>query len=258
MWLLSCRFLEGLDVLLIFDKLLDWTVAEMARQRGIRIVLMPMHEITPESLPVEPDHYLCPSSIDLDRFRDRPSASMVMVPVDVPWRLRKRARLFVHNSGTRWSFFRNGTFELLAALPKIRSPIKLIIRMLAPFHSSNYKKHPRRADVAQALELLDRAAHDPRVELVIGTLPWEDLWLEGDVFVFPEKYNGLSLPLQGRPERHPRHQTGKDGEEVAPREAVFRPMIVSGSAETASLIRRSTSLNLNCFDGRIVPSGGPT
>ncbi|MFC1664142.1 hypothetical protein ACFL17_00755 [Pseudomonadota bacterium] len=189
-------FIDGLDVLLIFEKLADWTVAEIARERGVRIALMPMYEITPEYLPVEPDHYLAPSNIDLDRYRDRPSVSMITVPVDVPWQLRKKARLFIHNSGTRWSFFRNGTFELLAALPTIRSAFKLIIRMQDPFLQTNYDRHARKGDVELALKLLENAERDPRVEIVIGTESWEDLWLEGDVFVFPEQYNGLSLPLQ--------------------------------------------------------------
>jgi hypothetical protein len=35
---------------------------------------------------------------------------------------------------------------------------------------------------------------DPRVEYRIGTQ--DNIWEEGDVFVFPEKFNGLSLPLQ--------------------------------------------------------------
>jgi len=35
---------------------------------------------------------------------------------------------------------------------------------------------------------------DSRIEYRIGDC--QDLWSEGDVFVFPEKFNGLSLPLQ--------------------------------------------------------------
>ncbi len=34
------------------------------------------------------------------------------------------------------------------------------------------------------------------VEFRRGIFPADTLWTEGDVFVFPEKFNGLSLPLQ--------------------------------------------------------------
>jgi hypothetical protein len=188
--------LEGLDVLLIFEKLADWSVALRARELGIRIVLMPMYEITPEQLPLEPDHYLAPSAIDLDRYATESSASMITVPVEVPWRHRSRARVFVHNSGTIFSFFRNGTMELLQALPLVKSPIKLILRMQDRFEASRFQRHARRDDVPLCTELLAAAEADPRVDLRIGTAPWEGLWEEGDVFIFPEIYNGLSLPLQ--------------------------------------------------------------
>jgi len=36
--------------------------------------------------------------------------------------------------------------------------------------------------------------NDSRIDLRIGT--FDDIWYEGDVFVFPEKFNGLSLPIQ--------------------------------------------------------------
>jgi hypothetical protein len=78
----------------------------------------------------------------------------------------------------------------------IKSSAKLIIRMLRPLRASDFRRHARKSDIPRALELLDAARRDPRVELVIGVEPWESLWREGDVFVFPEKYNGLSLPLQ--------------------------------------------------------------
>jgi len=39
-------------------------------------------------------------------------------------------------------------------------------------------------------------ASDERVSIIRGTLPYDELWNTGDVFVFPEKFNGLSLALQ--------------------------------------------------------------
>ena len=37
---------------------------------------------------------------------------------------------------------------------------------------------------------------DDRISIQTETLKYEDLFLEGDVFLFPERFNGLSLPLQ--------------------------------------------------------------
>jgi hypothetical protein len=37
--------------------------------------------------------------------------------------------------------------------------------------------------------------NDPRVEVLVGSVGKEELWASGDVFIFPEKFNGLSLPL---------------------------------------------------------------
>jgi hypothetical protein len=43
---------------------------------------------------------------------------------------------------------------------------------------------------------LDVNIDDNRVDVRIGTVDYDKLFLEGDVFLFPEKFNGLSLPLQ--------------------------------------------------------------
>ena len=96
----------------------------------------------------------------------------VQVPTDVKWFLRKTANVFVFNAGNGGLGGRNGTKELLEAMKYVKSPIKLIVRSQKPI--DEYK--------------------DPRIEYRIGT--FDDIWSEGDVFVFPEKFNGLSLPLQ--------------------------------------------------------------
>ena len=64
---------------------------------------------------------------------------------------------------------------MISSLPHIKSPIELIFRSQKP---------------------LDNDINDNRVRKQIGTLKYEDLYKEGDVFLFPEKFNGLSLPLQ--------------------------------------------------------------
>lgn len=188
-------FLDGLDALLIIEKIPrdQWWVMARAKERGIVTTLIPMYECTPDPLPVEPHQFICPSLLDLECYRGRKTPAIGMpVPVDVRWRRRRRARVFVHNAGNAQGFFRNGTMELLAALPKVRSPIKLILRMREPFGLTPLA----RGYCETAQRLIEAARADDRVELVEGGIPFQELWRDGDVFVFPEKWNGLSLPLQ--------------------------------------------------------------
>ena len=96
----------------------------------------------------------------------------VQVPTDVKWSLRTRANVFVFNAGNGGLGGRNGTKELLDAMKYVKSPIKLIIRSQVPIQQ----------------------VQDDRIEYRIGN--FDDIWSEGDVFIFPEKFNGLSLPLQ--------------------------------------------------------------
>lgn len=96
----------------------------------------------------------------------------VPIPSHIKWRLRKKAEVFVHNAGNGGLGGRNGTEELLRAMKYVKSPIKLIVRSQVPI----------------------RERKDPRIEYQIGT--FDDIWAEGDVFIFPEKFNGLSLPIQ--------------------------------------------------------------
>lgn len=162
------ELLDKCTTLFFIETPFNWKIIVEARNRGIKTVLMPMYECTRYPLPYQPDLILTPSDLDQQYF---PEATRVNVPVNVEWRLRERARVFVHNAGNGGLGGRNGTRELIESLKYVKSPIKLIIRSQVPIECD-----------------------DLRVELRIGT--FDDIWSEGDVFVFPEKFNGLSLPLQ--------------------------------------------------------------
>lgn len=166
------ELLESCDAFLFFEEVWNWKIITKAREAGKKTALMPMYECTRSPLPYYPDVILCPSPLDLRYFEQ---GRGVVVPVDVPWRLRSRARVFVHNAGNGGLGGRNGTRELLAAMEFVKSPIKLIVRSQEKFF-----------DVRP----------DSRIIYKQGTVPKEELWDEGDVFIFPEKFNGLSLPLQ--------------------------------------------------------------
>lgn len=167
------RLLDECTTILFFETPFNWKLIPMARERGIKTVLMPMYECTHFPFPYEPDLLLCPSALDFDSYPEK-NRELVTVPVEVAWKKRERARVFIHNAGNGGLGGRNGTKELIEAMEYVRSDLTLIIRSQVPL----------------------RATHDPRIKVEVGTIPAEKLWSHGDVFIFPEKFNGLSLPLQ--------------------------------------------------------------
>lgn len=169
--------IEGLldcDTLIFFETPFNWKIIPMAREKNIKTILMPMYECTNYPFPYEPDEIWCPSALDLKFYTEKgqKNCKLVQVPVDISWKKREFARVFVHNAGNGGLGGRNGTRELLEAMQYVKSPIKLIVRSQVPIKETN----------------------DPRIEYRIGT--FSNIWDEGDVFIFPEKFNGLSLPLQ--------------------------------------------------------------
>lgn len=162
------ELLETCGTLFFFETPFNWKIIPQAREKNIKTILMPMYECTNFPNPYQADLIVSPSLLDKDYY---PDSIFIPVPVDVPWKLRTKARVFVHNAGNGGIGGRNGTKELIEAMEYVKSPIKLIIRSQVPIHAT-----------------------DPRIEVRIGT--FDDIWSEGDVFIFPEKFNGLSLPLQ--------------------------------------------------------------
>lgn len=192
-------FVDAMDVLLCFETPFYWPIVDYAKSRGVKTVLQPMYECSLTNPPAHFDEYWCPSLLDLRYFSEMhmPEGERVPpfemchgvhesisrftpVPVEVEWKQRHTAKIFVHNAGHGGLKGRNGTKELLQAMQFVKSPINLIVRSQGPID-----------DTDVAFSLLDQ-----RVTTRIGTVRQEDLYSEGDVFIFPEKFNGLSLPLQ--------------------------------------------------------------
>jgi len=44
--------------------------------------------------------------------------------------------------------------------------------------------------------LFDKYKNNPKTKFILEDQPQDQLYVNGDVFVYPEKFNGLSLPLQ--------------------------------------------------------------
>lgn len=172
----------GIDTLLTFETPGgEWSIYQMARKRGVKTILIPMYECAPSPLPVIPDTVLCPSKLDLRIFRQelRGKCDVEYLPIPVnrdriPFRARHRAEVFEHHAGHGGLLGRNGTYELLAAAPMLKSKAKILI----------YSQ--RKLDFEH-----------PNVEVRVGNFEdYWNIWGGGDVFVFPHKFDGLSLPIQ--------------------------------------------------------------
>ena len=168
--------LNDLTTLLVLETPFDWNIIKEAKKRKIKVVFIPMHECLPEQIPCEPDLWVSVSDLDFELPYIPKIRLNVPVNTDkIKWKLRGIAKTFLHNAGHGGLQGRNGTKELIEAMKYVKSPIKLIIRSQA----ENIK------------------VDDNRIEFIYGNVEnYQDMWGVGDVFVFPEKFNGLSLPLQ--------------------------------------------------------------
>lgn len=168
----EAELLRLCDTLIFFETPFNWSIIPQARGLGIKTILVPMYECTRYPFPYQPDEIWCPSELDYKFYTEKGEVcSKVQIPVDVKWKLRSKAHVFIHNAGNGGLGGRNGTKELIEAFKHVKSGAKLIINSQVPLHCDN-----------------------PKIEVRIGT--FDDIWSQGDVFVFPEKFNGLSLPLQ--------------------------------------------------------------
>lgn len=167
-----------LDVFLAVETPFDWGLYPHLQHKGIKTVELVMYECGHHHPPARPDRYICPSLLDLRYFPAEKSV-FLPVPVDVPWRQRTEAKVFVHNAGNGSFRDRNGTQLLWDALPYVQSPCTIIFRSQKPL---TYPVHQRFII--------------PKILQRWGTAEYKTLWDEGDAFVFCERWNGLSLPLQ--------------------------------------------------------------
>lgn len=168
-------FCKTMDVMLFFETPFEWSIIDYCKSIRVKTVLMPMYECMPKVLPAIPDLFLNPSELDQQYYQ---GGIYIPVPVEVPWRRRTKAEVFVHNAGNGGLKGRNGTLEVMDAIRYCDSPAKFLIRSQGESGEVQHNPSPSRCDIR------------------VGTLPFADLWADGDVFLFPEKFNGLSLPLQ--------------------------------------------------------------
>jgi len=171
------KFLTDIDVVLAFETPYNWNIFSMAKDRGIKTVLIPNYEWTEEKPPIEPDLYLCPSMMERDIYKFYPTKSeYIQSPIDrkiFKFKLRTKANTFIFNNGHGGTAGRNGMAILAQAIPLVKKDVKFLI------HS----------------QVAIPEITDPRVTVKLGdTKGRAELYEEGDVMVFPRMFGALSLP----------------------------------------------------------------
>jgi len=171
-------FVKNVDCLFLFETNFFPEILEAAKQYNKKIILMPMYESS--IFPILADLYLCPSILDSDYYRymyPDHHIDTITVPVNsnIKWKQRTTARKFIHNAGNGSFNDRNGTNIILEAMKYVKSPIELTIRS-----QTN----------------IENTISDSRIKINTGTVSYKNLWTDGDVFIFPERFNALSLPIQ--------------------------------------------------------------
>lgn len=210
-------WMRRIDVMLCFETPLDWQLVAYARNRGVKTAVVTMYEWWPESPPARFDLYLCPSLLDHDVFTGlRLPAQFLPVPApaDAVWTRRTTARRFLHNAGHVGSRNHKGTDTLIRAMEFVESPLGLTVRC------------QEEGLIRKLLADYVGTRRDDRIRVVAGNVPRADLFSpDHDVYVAPERYNGLSLPLQeafahGMPvvttDRHPHNSWLPKAPLVAP------------------------------------------
>lgn len=171
--------LDGIDTLLFFETPYHQDLPELAHEKGIKNIFMPMDEWLDTSSPwlKYVDLFLCPSRPTYERV----SGNKIMVDSEVPvdcgkfdGKIRKRAKVFLHNSGHGGFNNRNSTPELMEAIPFVKSDVKFIINAQYPLGNVN----------------------DPRVEIHVANYKnYWDMYGEGDVYILPGKYGVAYLGI---------------------------------------------------------------
>lgn len=185
-------FLDSVDVVLFFETPFDWQFLIECRKRKKKTVLMMMYEWFPLNPPALPDLILCPSKLDAD-YAKQAGHKHKYIPVPIPRAVeaqfdpRKKANRFLYaggNMGCRHDS--RGARLMLEALDFVDTKIEFTYRVQDEL----------------AFNAIDHTRHGvqkrwPHVRFEIGVdVPYLQQWKGYDVRVAPEKYNGLSLPLQ--------------------------------------------------------------
>lgn len=181
----GAAFLNGLDVLLVFENAFYWDLAAQAKKRGTKFVIIPNYEYTPFPPNVEPDLFLCGSLLDVDYYSPRWKTRLITIPVDTnrfPWRARSKAEVIIHNAGHGQRGWAKGTPQVVEAMSLVKSDARLILRM--------------QPGEKRTVQFRSEFRSSNNIDFRFGEFDESQLYAEGDVFLNAEQYNGMSLMLQ--------------------------------------------------------------
>jgi glycosyltransferase involved in cell wall biosynthesis len=166
--------LDGADIVLSFETFYNNYIIEKARQKKVKTILQTNYEWYEGQ---RPDLIIAPSLWHYDRLPE--PKTYLPVPINrelLPFKLRDRAKIFLHNTGNlKAGYDRNGTELLLKAIPLVKSDVKFIIKSQVPVEKIK----------------------DKRVEYIVKNKKnyWDCWKVNADILVSPRRYGGLSLPL---------------------------------------------------------------
>lgn len=178
------EFADLVDVAISVES--DWggTVYPRLRERGVKVVLLPMFEWWNPSLPMNQhiDLFICTTKQCYDGI---PFKNKVFIPCPVDThkiKYRQRTgkpRLFIHNAGNIGIGGRKGTLETIRAFTKVKNQhLKLRVNS--------------QVDVSEDIERLVES--DQRISLNIENFEnYADLYKYGDVLIYAPHYDGQAL-----------------------------------------------------------------
>ena len=178
------EFADLVDVVISVES--DWggTVYPRLRERGVKVVLLPMFEWWNPSLPMNKhiDLFICTTK---QCYNGIPFKSKVFIPCPVDThkiKYRQRSgepRLFVHNAGNLGIGGRKGTLEVVRAFINVDDrAVSLKINSQVPLPES-------------LVSLIDT---DQRISLLVKNHEnYADLYDEGDMLIYTPHYDGQAL-----------------------------------------------------------------
>lgn len=182
-------FLRGLTHVVLAENPLNWSLISEARRMGIKTYIQSNYEfcdnLNDPTLPL-PDKFLMPSYWMIDEMNKRFGDDRVcyLPPPLFPTECeaartvnfsRSGPRRFLHIVGTLAAADRNGTLDILRALPYTTASFSLIIK----------SQHPLPGEYM---------VHDHRLTYKIGNeRDPVDLYRDFDALILPRRYGGLSL-----------------------------------------------------------------
>lgn len=177
-------FAELVDVVISVES--DWggTVYPRLREKGVKVVLLPMFEWWNPSLPMNQhiDLFICTTRQCYEGIQFK-NKVFIPCPVDtekIEFRQRPRAaREFIHNAGNIGIDGRKGTLEAVRAFTKTKNPdITLKVN----------------SQVLLTEEILNVIRSDRRITFFVKNHEsYADLYKEGDALIYTPHYDGQAL-----------------------------------------------------------------